>query len=207
MSLAQTLQNFRDTVVSVNGLIVSAHTTDATTGANLWQPDEIVFITESAFLKMFIAWESFLEKSFILYLMGNPSITGRLLTKYASPIDEKHAHEILIGTMRYVDWSNPEIVKKIAKIYFELGEPFENAIASSNHHLLDLRTIRNSSAHISSTTTRSLDALATRLLQRPIAGITIYDLILAIDPQNTSNTILKSYQDILDTVALEIANA
>jgi hypothetical protein len=206
MSLTQTLQDFRDSIVSINGLIASAHATDAA-GNNLWTSDETVFITESAFLKMFIAWESFLERSFILYLTGNLSITGKTVTRYASPIDEEHAHHILIGVMKYVDWSNPDIIRKFAKLYFDSGEPYESAISSIFSDLMDLRTIRNSSAHISSTTAKNLDGLASRKLKKPSAGIKVYDLILALDPDIPGNTILKSYQDILDTAAELIANA
>jgi len=206
MSLAQTLQNFRDSISSVNGLIASAHVTDAT-GKKLWTTDEIVFITESAFLKMFTAWESFLEQSFILYLTGNLSTSGKAITKYANPVDEEHAHKILIGVMKYVDWSNPDIVRKFAKLYFDSGEPYENAISSAYSDLMDLKTIRNSSAHISSTTVKNLDSLATRKLNRPTVGITVYDLILAIDPSSIGNTILKTYQDILDASADIIARA
>lgn len=206
MSLIQTLQDFRDSILTVNGLIASAHTIDAA-GNNLWKTSEAIFITESAFLKMFIAWETFLERSFVLYLMGNLSITGKTVIKYATPIDEEHAHKILIGAMKYVDWSNPEIVRKFAKLYFDSGEPYESAISSAYIDLMDLKTIRNSSAHLSSTTTRNLDGLATRKLNRPSAGITVYDLVLEIDPNSAGNTILKSYQDILDATANIIATA
>lgn len=206
MSLANTLQTFRDSIAAVNGLIASAHSIDAA-GIKLWSTDETVFITESAFLKMFISWESFLERTFILYLTGNLSVSGKTITRYANPINEQHAHEILIGVMKYVDWSNSEIVRKFAKLYFDSGEPYETAISSANVDLMDLKTIRNSSAHLSSTTTQKLDSLAGRKLNRPVAGITVYDLILSPDPNFTGNTILKSYQDILDATAYIIANA
>lgn len=206
MSLVQTLQDFRNSTASINGLIATAHATD-TLGNNMWAIDETIFITESAFLKMFISWESFLEKSFVLYLTGNPSVTGNLVTKYANPVDEEHASKLLIGVMKYVDWSTPDIVRKFAQLYFQSGEPYESAISSVHGDLLDLKTIRNSVAHISSTTTRNLSSLATRKLNRPISGISVYDLILAIDPNSTENTVLKSYQDNLDAAAEIIAKS
>jgi len=206
MSLAQALQDFRNSITVINGLIATAHATNAA-GTNLWTIDETIFITESAFLKMFISWESFLEKSFVLYLTGNLSMTGNVVVKYASPIDEKHAHKILIGVMKYVDWSTPDIVRKFAKLYFDSGEPYESAISSVHNDLLDLKTIRNSVAHISTTTTGNLDGLAIRKLSRPTSGISVYDLILSINPNLTANTILKTYQDNLDAAAEIIARA
>lgn len=206
MSLAQTLQDFRNSILTINGLIATAHATNAV-GASLWTIDETIFITESAFLKMFISWESFLEKSFVLYLTGNLSMDGNAIVKYANPISEAHAHKILIGVMKYVDWSNPEIIKKFANLYFDSGKPYETAISSIQGDLSDLKTIRNSVAHISTTTTRNLDILATRKLSRPTSRISVYDLILSLDPISTGNTIIKTYQDNLDAAAEIIARA
>jgi hypothetical protein len=206
MSLVLALQTFRDVVTEVNGLIAAAHTISAA-GAPLWSAPQTQFITESAFLKMFIAWESFLEKSFLLYLMGNNSVTGNVIVKFATPVSEDHANKMLIGTMKYVDWSTPETVKKFANIYFDNGEPYETVISSIHGHLADLKIIRNASAHLSSTTSANLDRLATRLLGVPSVGISVYTLILSNDPTLPPNTILQSYQSYLDSAAELISNA
>lgn len=206
MTLTQTLQNFRDSIVFTNRLIASAHTTDLA-GNNLWANDEISFITESSFLKMFIAWESFLEKSFILYLTGNPSTSGNLLAKYADPVDQEHAHKMLMGVMRYVDWTTPETVRKFANLYFDSGEPYQTTLNSINADLLDLKTIRNAAAHLSTTTTQQLDILANRKLGILHTGISVYDLLTSNNPTLTGKTILQSYQDVFDTAANLIANA
>lgn len=172
--------------------------------------DEIVrsFITDNAFLKIFIAWEGFLETAFIKYLMGEPSISGLTFTRYASPTSIEHAQKILIGTQKYVDWSNPEIVRKISKLYFENGDPFHTIISSIQNAIFDLKTIRNAAAHISSTTQSNLDALATRTLARPVSNIKVSDLLFAVDPNdpNGVNTVLDSYLAVLELAAENIAS-
>ncbi len=205
MSLNDTLQKYKDHIVTINSYISIAHQQNST-GNYIHNQDTIKFITTSAFLKMFIGWETLLEESFIKYMTGFPTINGRNITCYVSPIDETHAHKILIGTQKYVDWANHEIVKRLSQLYFENGDPFYAHISAINMELSDLRTIRNSTAHLSSTTQRSLDGLASRKLGRTISNIDVYDLIMAIDPSTLSGsqTILQNYQDILECAAINI---
>lgn len=47
----------------------------------------------------------------------------------------------------------------------------------------DLRTMRNASAHISSTTQTALESLAQRIFRTPRPGIVLYDLLMAADPK------------------------
>jgi len=205
MPLVAALQNYRDKIVEGNSYITLAHRLDAS--GNYEFPELIrFFITESAFLKMFIAWESFLEETFICYLMHEPSLTGKSITTYVNAIDESHAHKIIIGTNSYVDWANPEIVKKIASVYFENGEPYSTILRSINTDLLDLRTVRNSAAHLSSTTGHKLDALCSRYYSRHCVNMTSAKFLLDSNPNNTSQTILQSYFDLLDIAAENICN-
>ena len=79
-----------------------------------------------------------------------------------------HAHRILIGTQKYVDWSNPEIIRRLCNLFFDPSNPFDTYIASINTDLFDLKTIRNAAAHLTSTTSQQLDSLATRKLKRAV---------------------------------------
>ena len=164
------------------------------------------FILENAFLKTFVAWEEFLEKSFIHYLMGRESLDGVNVNRHAYPIDDEHALIMIIGTKTYLDWGNPEIVRRTSDIYFENGNPFNSVIASINQELLDLRTIRNSTAHISSTTQVKLDSVASRLLKTQVSRIEVIDLIFRVDPNGDGNqTIYKSFLLKLEIAADNIA--
>ena len=200
MSLLQTLTDYRSAVASVNGLITGSHRLDPA-GSYLWSIDDRKTITEFAFLKMFIAWEHFLETSFTLYIMGHPSASGTSLARYIFPVDHQHANKILLGTAKYVDWSSPDNVRRLAGLCFAQDNPFEPSLASIHSELLDLKTIRNVAAHLSSTTSSQLDALSTRRLSRNCTSMSVYDLISAIDPNSTTNqTILQVDQGLLDAL-------
>lgn len=204
MSINSIQADFQLTIAKLNALITNAHSANAA-GAFVWSQDDRIVITESAFLRTFIAWETFLEKSFLHYLMGNTSISGKVHTCYAKPRDEEHGHQLLVGLAHHVDWSKPDAVRKLSKNFFDKGDPFDRALSSIASDISDLKTIRNATAHITSTTSKSLDGLATRKLQVPCRNITVYDLILAADPANPGKTILETYQDILQIAALQIS--
>ena len=167
--------------------------------------DKKEFIVTSAFLKMFICWEEFLENIFINYLVGEPSIDGTQVNAFVSPQSQEHAHRILIGTQKYVDWANHEIVRRLANIFFENGDPLATNIASISSELSDLKTIRNAAAHVSSTTQRNLDALSSRITSRTVSNFSVSKLVMTLHPTNQSLTILQNYQNILDTSAENIA--
>ncbi len=68
--------------------------------------------------------------------------------------------------------------------------------------LADLRTMRNASAHITSTTQTALDSLALRVLSRPAGSIDLYSLLTAVDPRSAaSETIFLGYKNKLVSAA------
>jgi hypothetical protein len=149
MPLLNRLTEFRASITDAQSLIAAAHRTDAA-GVPLWSPTDTRTITQAAFLKIFIAWETFLEWSLIDYMLGEPSALGNVLTRYAAPADESHAGRILVGTQKYADYSNPEIVRRLAKLFFSNGDPYETTISGIQTPLFDLKTMRNAAAHLSS---------------------------------------------------------
>jgi len=205
MSLNNSLVNFRNDVIKINGYIDLAYEQDILSN-NVRTNDEIEFLVASAFLKLFIAWEGFLETSFIAYLTGEESLDGGPLIKYANPVDETHAHKILIGTQKYVDWANNEVVNRISALYFENAEPYSTSLNSIGRDLSDLRIIRNASAHISSTTQTKLDAVASRILGIQVTNISVANFITKISPEDDTRTVLQMYQLKLDVTAENIAH-
>lgn len=159
-------------------LIHGAHTT-STSGGYLLPLDEREVITNACFLRMFVALEEFTEAAFLHYAMGRMSTARWRPSKYMRPSSEDHANRMLIGTQRFVDWSTPDVVRKLAKLYFQTGDPFEGPFASANQQLLDMKTVRNATAHLSRTTQASLDALQTRWTGVPSAGSSAYVMLLS----------------------------
>jgi hypothetical protein len=132
---------------------------------------------------------------------------GNAITRYVQPLDEQHAIKLLIGTQKYVDWSNPEIIKKLSNLHFAPGNPFDTFVSSMMADLFDLKTIRNAAAHLDSTTRRQLDSLGTRKLKRLCNNLKVSELIFAVDPDSAANeTILTTYLNKLDVCAEGIAN-
>jgi hypothetical protein len=165
------------------------------------------FIVDSAFLRIFIAWETFLEEVFVGYMMGHPSTGGRHATRFAVPSSEAHARNLLIGTQKYVDWANPEIVRKLAQLYFDNGEPIGPLVASIQTDLFDLKIIRNAAAHLTSTTSRALEGLVNRKLGITMQGVTVSDFLLSFDTSDTAtSTILDSYIALLDAASFNVVS-
>ncbi|MBV8391089.1 MAG: hypothetical protein JO080_14890 [Mucilaginibacter sp.] len=207
MAIAQNLADFRASVVELNSHITYAHqryrNNSFKIASNLRE-----FISESAFLRIYIAWETFLETCFVDYLLNEVSVLNNRPAKWVNPIDKEHAQQIIIGNQRHMDWSNPETVRKISSIFFHQGYIFNTSLGSINNDLMDLKTIRNSAAHVSSTTTNKLDGLSTRVLGVPCNNYTAYRLLFSLDPRSTvpNQTVLDRYLQIIDIAAEQIAN-
>ena len=201
------LQEFRDSIAAARRLIAAAHVTDAT-GSFIWPEQDRQTVSEASFLKVFIAWESLQEKAFIEYLVGTASGAGNTVRCHATPLDRTHANQMLVGIMKFVDWSTPDVVRKLSRNFFVGGEPFEGTLAGIHSDLLDLKTIRNAAAHLASSTAQQLDALASRKLQRSVSGISAASFLLSVDPTSTAgDTILEVYVALLDAAAYRIVNA
>lgn len=204
------LAAFRAALAHAHDLVSAAHRVDAA-GAPLWNTAQQEAITEAAYLGLFIAWEAYLEGALIDYMLGEQSIRGRAIARWVSPASSNAACAMLIGTQKYVDYANPDIVRKLAKIMLAAGGPFEQVLSGIHADLLDMKTIRNATAHFTSTAATSLEALANRKLGAPQrSGITPYQLLVAIDPDPAApagSTFLLSYSRTLEAAAVAIADA
>jgi hypothetical protein len=201
------LTEFRDAITMSRRLIAAAHVKD-TTGMFAWDEADRFVVVEAAFLKVFIAWETIQERSFLEFLMGVASANGSVMPCFVQPKDRAHAAKLLIGLGRFVDWSTPDPVRRLANNFLANGEPFESVLASIHSDLMDLKTIRNAAAHASTTTVQPLDALASRKLQRNISGISAAAFLLSTDPTSRSgSTIFEGYTSVLDAAAQRIIHA
>ncbi|MBR1192306.1 hypothetical protein [Bradyrhizobium sp. AUGA SZCCT0160] len=206
MPLAIALAEFRSSVAQCDSLIANAHQVGAS-GAPILPAIDQEQITVAAFLNLFIAWERFLESSFANLMTGSPTVSGTLPTRYVAPPSLNDAKSLIIGINRYFDYANHDNVKKISLMYFQNGYPFEPHISSIFSDLADLKTMRNSSAHITSTTHQALESLAVRIFGQPQPGISLYRLLTTIDPRSPNqDTVFVTYKDKLLVTAELIAN-
>lgn len=105
-------------------------------------------VSELAFLRVYLAWESFLEESFTRFMCGATSASGSRPHSYAKPKDIEHARRLLIGPkLRYADWTEPTTVIERAKLIFKDGKPFVTPVMAIMVELNDMKTTRNYIAH------------------------------------------------------------
>src|SRR3989344_1293832 len=104
---------------------------------------ELILVTELAFLKIFVAYEIFIEEAFIGYMLGQTSRNKFKPKKYVLPKDEQHARKMTLQDYsEYTDWASPDKIKRRAEYCFKNGEPFTTNISSRQQMLQDIKTIR-----------------------------------------------------------------
>lgn len=205
MPIAAAIATLNTKAAQCDSLIANAHRVDGA-GAPLFPPIDREQITVAAFLNLFVAWEEFLEAMFSNFMVGATTLSTAIPARHATPPDVESAKRMLIGTNRYFDYANHEFVRKMALLYFKDGYPFEPTLSAIVSDLADLRTMRNASAHLSTTTQLGLEALAQRIFGAPRPGITLYAMLTAVDPRSgTGNTVLAEARDKLLTSAQLIA--
>lgn len=202
---ATALATFMADALQCDNLIAAAHHSDPA-GTFTFSKIDREQITQAAFLNLFIAWERFLEDMFAKMMTGQPTVNGTHPVKYVAPPNIAAANAMVIGTQKYFDYANVELVRRMAALYFQGGYPFEPHMGASVSDIADMRTMRNAAAHISSTTQRSLESLAQRLLGKPQPGISLYTLLTTLDPASaTGETVFGTYRDKLKVAAQLIA--
>jgi hypothetical protein len=203
--LTQALVDFKASVMQCDNLIASAHRTD-TAGASLFPVIDQQQISVAAFLNMFIAWETFLESSLLHLMIGRPTVSGNLPVRRVVPLTIDDARGLVKGISRHFDYANHMNVRLVVRMYFDNGYPYEPHLSSIYQELDDLRTIRNSCAHITASTRLPLEGLATRIARRPVAGLTVYKLLTMPDPTSAgAGTVLETYKRKLIVAAELIA--
>ncbi|WP_181312955.1 hypothetical protein [Nocardioides campestrisoli] len=182
----------------------NAHSLDAS-GYYILPLGERELITQAAFVRMFVALEEFLEEAFGHYGMAGTSLNGNSFQCYSNAPTGDHFHNMLIGLNRFVDWSAPERVRKLAELYFPNGEPFATPLQSAHGELLDMKTVRNAASHVSRTTSAQVTALYLRWTGQPSVSATAYEMLTSPGGQN-QQTFMSHAEKVLRATAQSIAN-
>lgn len=139
-------------------------------------------------------------------MVGSTTLNGTAPIKYVSPVSLEAARALVIGVNRYFDYGNHDYVRRLVNMYFQNGYPYEPHLSGINSELADLRTMRNSSAHITSTTQTALEGLALRIFSRPMPNIDLYRLLTTSDPRSSNgDTVFLAYKNKLVVTAELIA--
>jgi hypothetical protein len=162
---------------------------------------------EFAFLKAFLGWETFLEDSFILYLVGRAPVRGRPPVRYAFPPSRRAAVAWVLPEHReYAEWAKAADVIVRANRFFRDGRPFTPVLQSIQNALEEMRKIRNAIAHVSASSQEKFEQVARLRL-----GVVPHDLtvgrFLAMDVPRASppSCFLEVYFAKLEFCARRIA--
>ena len=120
--------------------------------SSMLSSDEIYSIYELSFLKIYLSWESFISRVFILYMIGEKTDSGYAPKRYVTPRDEDHAYSIIKSGRSFPDWLNLDFIREKSELFFENGNPFKTAIyskANVREALQNMRILRNAIVHAS----------------------------------------------------------
>jgi hypothetical protein len=163
-------------------------------------------IVELAFLRGFLAWESFLEESFILHMLGKQPKRGRPPHRYVMPPNRKAAFSLTADGRGYAKWEVASEVATRATRFFRDGRPYTAPLRAAQTTLDEARTLRNAVAHRSEAAQRNFDALARNELGGTLPpGLTVGSFLNMTRSASVSpESFLEYYLGTLHLVAGQI---
>ena len=141
-------------------------------------------LTETAFLRAFIAWEVFLEETFLLYLLGHRLPKRSAPRRYGFPPSREAATEWCSDGKAYSKWSVSE-VRKRADRWFKDGKPFTPALQGQQSRLDQLTTIRNAVTHVSPDARTKFENLVRQELGYLPPNTTVGGFLITAKPATT----------------------
>jgi hypothetical protein len=165
-------------------------------------------LIEMAFLRCFLAWERFLEESFILYLLGKKPLRRRHPPRCrVSPSSWSNAFQMMLPEVgpQFVDWVNLQRVRARASRFFVNGEPFETALTARYYLFGEMQILRNAIAHRSQSSQNRFHSLVQSKLSSVPPNITAGTFLeTAIAGSHPPQTYLDQYLDGLLASAMTI---
>lgn len=107
---------------------------------------QLNLVRELAFLRCVLAWEVFLEDSFVAYLTGGTGLSGKKAKAKVIAKTGVQARSVLLGGQDFLTWISADAVKKRAEVWFIDGEPYVAALNALTSHK-EIRIVRNRIAH------------------------------------------------------------
>lgn len=162
-----------------------------------------VTVTELAFLQAFLAWEAFLEESFILHLLGKRPPKGRAPVRYVTPPNRSAAETLVIPLgRRYASWTTTGTVIARAEQFFRRGDPYASALRGSQYALDEMQTIRNAIVHSSTHSQRQFQGLTRGRLGTYQRGLKVGEFLsMPVPGCSPPESFLEQYLDRLRFVA------
>lgn len=112
-------------------------------------PFQRTLVFETAFLRVMLGWESFLEDIFLHYLCGRTGINGASFTTLVTPRSIDAARDVIVGDQEYVEWSTRDTIKKRTEKWLGTSTVFLAGL-DRVPDLKQMHRVRNRIAHSSS---------------------------------------------------------
>lgn len=207
-----TLETFRDDLLrSINeslDLIRTVNSIISESGLRVTMSiEQRDFIVEWAFVKMHVAWESFLENCFITYMLGMHTVSGFAPVRYVFPHSEQHAFDMVLAGRDYFPWTAPEATRRQSIICFQDGEPFRPILDSTATELQEINTVRNAVVHRSRKALEKLKSLVRDKILTAPPDITPASFLLKTKSGTVNRTYLTHYCNKLIVIANKIVPA
>ncbi len=118
-------------------------------------------VIKFAFLQSFLSWETFLDESFTLYLLGEKPPRGRKPVREHTPKRRKDAERLIIGGDRkYAEWTRTSDLRSRSKTFFRHHDPYDAPLRANSRTFDEMNVIRNAIAHTSAHSQESFKKLA-----------------------------------------------
>jgi hypothetical protein len=137
-----------------------------------------------AFLRAFTSWESFLEDTFLLYLLGHKPPKGAPPRRYGFPQTPDAAAEWCTDGKPYAKWHVNDVQRR-ANRWFKDGKPFTPALQSQQSRLMQLVSIRNAIAHESDSAKGKFENVVRTELGAVPPNTTVGSFLMTTKPNTT----------------------
>lgn len=167
---------------------------------------QLHFLTEAIFSRAFRAYECLVRDTFLLYTLEKRPRSGARVTSYLKPRNFLHAETLIQSSLRYLQWSSPDIVIERAEIYLEDGFPIKLPLTTNSLPLHDFRKIRN---HIAHNSKKSLDDYKSVLRQHfttiPLSIPTPGEFLLLSDRIDPSKYKLLVFFELMNSLMSDLS--
>lgn len=163
-------------------------------------------MTELAFFRAFLAWETFLEESFVLYLAGQKPARGRSPHRYTFPPDLQTATQWVIPEGQdYATWTGASLVSRRAERFFKHGWPYAPVLRRVQNALDESRVLRNAIAHASANAQSKFEKLVRNRLSTLPPAVTVGAFLgMAVPRSSPPISFLEHYVEKIEFAARQI---
>ena len=161
-------------------------------------------VIDCAFLTLFMAFERFLELSFLCYMMGQPGLNGNTFARFVSPVNEENALNMIKGNNKFADFTNRDIIVRLANNFFDAGGTY-TYLNSISGDFEEMKKIRNAISHVSIESKKSFQGLVRTKIGSLPPNIDTSTFLNMIVP-GASTTFFIHYKDIVVSAIGNISN-